>query len=127
MAETMHIRRNGFTLIELLVVVLILSIVMAVSLPLYLKAVADTKKKTCRANMQTISLAVKTARFKSNSSDYSALIGSVDTTIETDLPMVPVCPSAGAYSIVSTAGGSNFKIVCTASTHGSYEPGVDLY
>jgi len=54
--------RKGFTLIELLVVVLILSILMAVALPLYLSAVADSQKKTCRANMQTIANAVQAAR-----------------------------------------------------------------
>src|SRR5580704_5832602 len=54
--------RKGFTLIELLVVVLILSILMAVALPLYLSAVADSQKKTCRANMQTIANTVQAAR-----------------------------------------------------------------
>src|SRR5882757_1201559 len=56
--------RRGFTLIELLVVVLILAVLMAVSIPLYLSAVADSQKKTCRANMQTIANAVQAARVK---------------------------------------------------------------
>ena len=51
--------RRGFTLIELLVVVLILAVLMAVSIPLYLSAVADSQRKTCRANMQTIANAVR--------------------------------------------------------------------
>ena len=46
--------RKGFTLIELLIVILVLAILMAVALPLYLGAVADSQLKTCRANMQTI-------------------------------------------------------------------------
>src|SRR5437764_3185101 len=46
---------RAFTLIELLIVILILSILMAVALPLYLNAVSDTDMKTCRTNMQTIS------------------------------------------------------------------------
>jgi len=58
--------RRGFTLIELLVVVLILSILMAVALPLYLSAVADSQKKTCRANMQTIANAALAARVRTN-------------------------------------------------------------
>ena len=41
--------RSAFTLIELLVVVLILAVLMAVSIPLYLSAVADAQKKTCRS------------------------------------------------------------------------------
>src|SRR5215510_5391684 len=85
--------RKGFTLIELLVVVLILAVLMAVSIPLYLSAVADSQKKTCRANMQTIANAVQAARIKNNSSDYSSFVGSVSTTLEPDLQAVPLCPS----------------------------------
>src|SRR5258707_5602328 len=97
--------RRGFTLIELLVVVLILAILMAVSIPLYLSAVADSQKKTCRANMQTIANTVQAARIKNNSADYSAFVGSVTTTLEPDLQAVPECPSARAYSIPHRSNG----------------------
>src|SRR5437588_2705548 len=89
--------RKGFTLIELLVVVLILAILMAVALPLYLSAVADSQKKTCRANMQTIANAVQAARVKNVAANYSAFAGSVSTTAEPDLQAVPVCPNGGTY------------------------------
>src|SRR5437667_10216999 len=93
-------RRCGFTLIELLVVVLILAILMAVALPAYLSAVADSSKKTCRANMQTIANAVQAARVKDRAVDYSAYIGgTVDITKMKDLPAVPICPNGGAYSV----------------------------
>ena len=64
-------RKKGFTLIELLVVVLILAILMAVALPLYLSAVADSETKTCRANLQTISGAVQAYRVKNRMPDYT--------------------------------------------------------
>ena len=118
-------RRRAYTLVELLSVLLIIAIMMAISLPLYLSAVEDSKKKACRSNMQTIALAVKAARFKINASDYSSFIGAVDTTLETNLLTVPTCPSAGTYSIANASVGNNFKIVCTVSTHGSFEPGKD--
>ena len=60
--------RRGFTLIELLVVVLILAILMSVALPLYLSAVGDSQKKTCRANLQTIANAVLASKIKNNAS-----------------------------------------------------------
>src|SRR5438067_13749967 len=94
--------RRGFTLIELLVVVLILAVLMAVSIPLYLSAVADSQKKTCRANMQTIANAVQAARVKNVAADYSAFAGSVSTTAEPDLQAVPVCPNGGTYAILTT-------------------------
>ena len=117
--------RKGFTLIELLVVVLILAILMAVSIPLYLSAVADSQKKTCRANMQTISNAVAAARVKNNYLDYSSFYGAIDTAKEADLSSIPSCPSAGTYSIAAGTIGGNFKVACTIGTHGSFEPGKD--
>ena len=120
-----RMNRKGFTLIELLVVVLILAILMAVSIPLYLSAVADSQKKTCRANMQTISNAVAAARIRQNALDYSTYLGTVDTTKESDLSSIPSCPSAGTYSIAAGTVGGNFKVACTVAAHGSFEPGKD--
>ncbi len=82
--------RKGFTLIELLVVVLILAILMAVAMPLYLSAVADSQRKTCRANMQTIANAVQAARVKTGASNYTALVtGGVTTVNLPDLSAAP--------------------------------------
>src|SRR5690242_18290905 len=123
-----HRNRRGFTLIELLVVVLILAVLMAVSIPLYLSAVSDSQKKTCRSNMQTIANAVQAARVKANSADYTALIaGGVTTANLPDLQAVPACPSSGAYSLANGSSGSatTFKVQCSAAGHGSFEPGVD--
>ncbi|HEV2474414.1 MAG TPA: type II secretion system protein [Chthonomonadales bacterium] len=118
--------RRGFTLIELLIVVLILAILMAVALPLYLSAVADSQKKTCRANLQTIANAVQAARVKAVSTDYGALIsGGVTTANLPDLRAVPVCPTGGTYSLATGSSGdaTTFKVACT--NHSSFEPGVD--
>ena len=114
--------RRGFTLIELLVVVLILAVLMAVSIPLYLSAVADSQKKTCRANMQTIANAVLAARIKTGASTYAALItGGVTTTNLPDLTAVPACPNVGAYTLTATT--TSFQVNCSATGHGKFEPG----
>jgi type IV pilus assembly protein PilA len=134
--------RRGFTLIELLVVVLILSILMAVALPLYLSAVADSQRKVCRANMQTIANAAQAARVRINSADYTSIISKSSAAIDiasgdstlgslTDLSAIPVCPSAGTYTLSdgNTANATTFKVNCTASSggiaHGTFQPGVD--
>src|SRR5512135_905452 len=66
-----HMKRNkGFTLIELLVVILILAVLMAIALPLYLRAVKDSEKQTCRSNMQTIANALQAYRVRSASHLY---------------------------------------------------------
>ena len=120
--------RRGFTLIELLVVVLILAVLMAVSMPLYLSAVTDSQKKTCRSNMQTIANAVQAARVKGQLPSYASFVGSVSTTLEADLEGIPVCPTAGVYTIANGTSGSTstFKVVCSSVGHGSFEPGVDF-
>ena len=120
-------KRRGFTLIELLVVVLILAVLMAVSIPLYLSAVADSQEKTCRANMQTIANTVQAAKVKGGQADYSSFVGSVTTTLEPDLNGVPVCPLLGAYTIMNGSSGtaSTFKVKCSMTVHNSFEPGVD--
>lgn len=124
-------KRRGFTLIELLVVVLILSILMAVALPLYLSAVSDAQRKTCRANMQTIANAVQASRVRLNPADYGTLItGGVTVTNLPDLNAVPVCPSAGAYTLAKGNTGDNttFMVKCSAAgppVHGTFQPGVD--
>jgi type IV pilus assembly protein PilA len=127
-------KRRGFTLIELLVVVLILSILMAVALPLYLSAVADSQKKVCRANMQTISNVVQAAyvRQSPNPGTYSAFFSTLGTTVPpnlSDLSSIPVCPNAGTYTIAAGNGGvSTFQVSCSyvgSNAHGTFQPGVN--
>jgi type IV pilus assembly protein PilA len=119
--------RKGFTLIELLVVVLILAILMAVALPLYLSAVSDSQKKTCRANMQTIANAVAAAHVKTPAADYAGFYGAVSTTLEPDLNSVPICPNGGAYTIAVGSTATSFLVKCNYGTtlHGTFEPGVN--
>ena len=125
--------RKGFTLIELLVVVLILAILMAVAMPLYLSAVADSQKKTCRANMQTIANATQAARIKSGATNFASIItantaGIIITGTDSlaDLNAIPACPNAGVYTLIAGTGGTtSFKVNCSTTAHGTFEPGVD--
>lgn len=89
--------RKGFTLVELLVTVLILAVLMAVALPLYLSAVADSEKKTARSNMQTVANAVQAWKIKTGE-DYAPIASPVSTTL-TDLQSEPVCPRGGEYYV----------------------------
>ena len=140
MVHTSSIRRNarGFTLVELLVVTLILSILMAVALPLYLSAVKDSRIKTNRANMQTIANAVQAAYVKTPQPDYSGL---TDISKLPDLQGVPKGPNGNeVYTVVATDkdanGNPGFYVQCTppeeatastTSLHGAgtFTPGAD--
>jgi type IV pilus assembly protein PilA len=91
-------RQGGFTLIELLVVILILAILMAIALPLYLRAVSDSEKQTCRANMQTIAAAEQAHKVRSATHTYTEdLSASADAGTlcgeSKDLLSLPRCPN----------------------------------
>jgi len=125
--------RRGFTLIELLVVVLILATLMAVALPLYLSSVKDASKKTCRANMQSIANAAQAYKVQKRLTSFST-IGMTD--LASDLGSTPTCPDGGTYSLqfsgtVTDSDGtsksiptSGIGVVCSATGHGGFVPGV---
>ena len=93
-------RRRAFTLVELLVVMLIVSILMAIAVPMYLSTVTDSQIKTARANMQTIASAVQAyrVRWQVYPSSLAALSG--------DLGNTAINGPAGrtAYSFSTTGG-----------------------
>ncbi len=96
-------KQAGFTLIELLVVILILAILMAIALPLYLRAVRDSNRQTCRSNMQTIANALQAFRVRDVDHWYPGLAAGVAGTIDfsldsfldptSDLAALPQCPT----------------------------------
>ena len=140
-------RTKGFTLIELLVVILILAILMAIALPLYLRAVRDSERQTCRSNMQTIANAEQAYKVRSATHVYTTDLVSTGTLWGdgTDLQALPVCPDGGTYSVAITgtvasptgtgtattipAGG--FGVECSytgggaVKLHGGFVPGVN--
>ena len=134
MTRTNSVRRpvSGFTLIELLVVTLILSILMAIAIPLYLSSVADARTKTCQANMQTIANAVQAAHIKANDVDYTAgspaYMGDVTEAKCTtggalaDLQNVPICPNKGTYTVAADPS-VGYIVSCVGTKDGSYSPG----
>ena len=114
-------KRKGFTLIEILAVILILAILIAIGLPLYLKAVADSAKKTCQANMHTLANAEQAYMVRSLRHEYVqiqagpegyAFTGMESGEViadfvgpEADLQAMPVCPAGGRYEVAVHAGG----------------------
>jgi len=100
---------RGFTLIELLVVILILAILMAIALPLYLRAVRDSNRQTCRSNMQTIANACQAYKVRNvphlypgqaavgdSPIDLTTAGGLIGAGSDFDLQVLPKCPTDGA-------------------------------
>lgn len=114
-------QRRGFTLIELLVTVLILAVLMAVAMPMYLSAITDSERRSCRANLQTISNAVQ-ARHVRLIEPYATIPAPAMLNRLPDLQSVPICTSGGSYSVGLTPGP--YTVHCTIASHGSFTPGL---
>ena len=128
MAYSVTIRRHsrGFTLVELLVVTLILSILMAVALPLYISAVIDSRKKTNRANMHSVATAVQAAYVLNQAAGYTPFSGPISSAKEPDLTPLPIGPNNEIYTVtVPGSHGGAFVVSCSDSSAGTFEPGYD--
>ena len=135
-------RFRGFTLIELLVVILILAILMAIALPLYLRAVRDSEKQTCRSNMQTIANAAQAWKVRSADHGWPASYGQLFTDPDpavtagpSDVDLItpgPQCPAGLAATTVDyviTDGDSNgadgsIIITCADAAVGTFHNDV---
>jgi type IV pilus assembly protein PilA len=119
---------RGYTLIELLVTVLILAILMAIALPLYLSAIADSERKTCRANLQTIANAEMAYRVRTRTG-FTSVIGD----LVPDLAATPKCPNNGTYAVAVGTPTNSFTVSCTVTAHNDgggtepdgYSPGLN--
>jgi type IV pilus assembly protein PilA len=118
--------------VELLVVVLIIATLMAVALPLYLSAVEDCAKKTCRANMHGITNAAAAWATRTETA-YSTITLSM---LSTDMGSIPICPDGGTYSLqysgtvpddngnLQTIPTGSIGVVCNFPGHYGFIPGV---
>ena len=125
-------RMGGFTLVEVLIVVLILAILMAVALPLYVSALAESERKTCRSNMYSIASAEQAYKTRLTPHVYTTNL----TDLFPDLGATPICPRLGTYSVTISSGSDTANngntvdaggliVHCTAAGHGVFAPGVD--
>jgi len=115
-----------------LIVILILSILMAVALPLYVAAVMQSEKVVCRSNMQTIANGEQAFRARDPQHEYTTNLAELPI----DLGSIPVCPRSGTYSVVISDGSAtanngqsvqagSMVVGCTEATHGVFAPSID--
>ncbi|HZO87202.1 MAG TPA: prepilin-type N-terminal cleavage/methylation domain-containing protein [Chthonomonadaceae bacterium] len=128
--------RKGFTLIELLVVVLIMAILMAIAIPAYLASIAESRRRTCRDNMQTIAHAEQAFLVRNAMGGYTndLSVGGPLIGPGKDLPAVPLCPEGGTYSVDTGVNNRGpMTIHCSVPAHDrtddgqntGYQPGRD--
>ena len=106
--------RSGFTLVESLMMLLIMAVGMAVSIPLFVSAMNDSKKKQCRSNMQAIANAEEQYKIKAVPHVYTTAL----TNLVGDFPVVPICPNGGTYSVIISNGTATAQSGQTIPTGG---------
>jgi prepilin-type N-terminal cleavage/methylation domain-containing protein len=123
--------RKGFTMVEILMVLVILAVGMAISIPVFINATKDAQSKQCRANMQVIANAEEEYKYKSATHVYTTTLSNL-----TAVPVVPICPNGGSYSVVISDGtahaqsgqtvpAGNLVISCSLPADGKYAPTID--
>jgi type IV pilus assembly protein PilA len=112
--------RRGLTLIEVLVVVIILSVLVSVAIPLYLRSVRDSERATCKNNMATVATAVQAKKVR-DGSYYSGVVDEAAVAPTGDLrdlqPGVPICPADSSFRYTVTPIGDGFKVECGNPQH----------
>jgi prepilin-type N-terminal cleavage/methylation domain-containing protein len=130
--KTRSVYHRGFTLIELLIVILILSVLMAVALPLYVAAVNQSERAVCRSNMQTIANGEQAFRARDPQHEYTTNLADLPL----DLGSIPVCPRGGTYSVSISDGNATANngqsvpvgsvvVECSEASHGVFAPSID--
>jgi prepilin-type N-terminal cleavage/methylation domain-containing protein len=112
-------RRGGFTLIEIMIVVLIISVLLAIAIPNFMRARETSRAKSCCANLRQIETAKEQWAMDNKASDGDAPPADLWTDPNNYMKDEPVCPSGGTYdftvvgtfatcSIGGTAGEYNY-------------------
>lgn len=107
-------REGGFSLVELMVVILIIGILVAIAIPVYNVATTNAERRTCQANLRTLTGACET--FRSVTGAYPATLSELHPDYVRGAGEL-TCPGGAAtgdfYNYTLTAGPSAvFTIKC---------------
>jgi len=90
--------QKGFTIVEILIAVLIISLIMAMALPNFLKGRTDARKKACIANLWQLNEAIKQWVLENDINTGASIEGN-ESEIYSYLRFgEPTCPSDGTYT-----------------------------
>jgi prepilin-type N-terminal cleavage/methylation domain-containing protein len=93
----MRTRNRAFTLVEIMIVILIIGVLLAIAVPNFFKARANSYTKTCVSNLTEIDRAKEQFAMSHN---LTAGADIAQTELSPDYIRVwPQCPANGIYSI----------------------------
>lgn len=95
-------RRGGFSLIEVMIVVLIISVLLAIAIPNFMRARERSRAQSCCANLRQIETGKEQYAIDNKLSTGDA-IADLSLLCPNYVKQTPVCPTGGTYS-VNTVG-----------------------
>ncbi len=118
--KTSSPRRAAFTLIEIMIVVAIIAILVAVAVPVFIKARESSQKNTCISNLRLMDSAITAWALEAKKGigdgiDQTALFGPDNLMREK-----PVCPAGGDFDFRQV--GIMPQVTCTYSDLGHVLP-----
>lgn len=98
----MSIRKNtaGFTLVEIMIVVAIIGLLAAIAVPNFAQARTNARRGSCINNLRLID-AAKEQYALENNKDSATTPVAADITPYLKGTTMPICPSAGTYTIAA--------------------------
>jgi len=105
-------RRGGFTLIEIMIVVLIISVLLAIAIPNFMRARETSRAKSCCSNLRQIETGKEQNAMDNKLSDGDPVSGDLWPDYIKDEPQ---CPSGGAYTI----GAIGTNALCVGGSTGA--------
>lgn len=106
-------RRRGFTLVEIMIVVGIISVIIAIAVPGYIRARGTSRQRSCQENLSKIQNAKEqwALENRASSSDNVALTDLYFADGTGYLKSEPTCPANGTY----TVGTVTATVTCSIS------------
>src|SRR5689334_4217319 len=89
-------RQGGFTLIEIMIVVLIISILLAIAVPNFLKARETSRNKSCVSNITHIEQAKEQFAMETFKTDGDPV--NMTDIVPSYIKYEPNCPADGVYT-----------------------------
>jgi len=109
-------RRGGFTLIEVMIVVLIISVLLAIAIPNFVKAREKSRAGSCCANLRQIETGKEQYAINNKLSNGDP-VADMNVLCPHYVKQMPQCPSGGTYT--PNAIGT-FATCSRGGTRGTY-------
>lgn len=116
-------RRSGFTLVEIMIVIMIMTLLLSIAIPNFLRARETSRARSCQGNLRVIATAKEQWAMdnRMGSLDTPTAAVLVNTYIKGTGGVMPACPSEGTYAI----GDMETWPSCTIGNNGNADPRDD--